>query len=544
MADLSRHKSPDSLGEALSDHIELHNGTQARPSSAMIHGLGRGGHETEESLPLVKAVKRYPKVAAYCLGLSVAIIGWGYGLVVVGSVTAVDTFRRDFGAVYKGQLIIPSVWLSLWLALPPAAAAVGSVVGGWLGDRIGRKFTLMVGSIVSAAAVAIIFFSRLTESKHGRQAMLTAGLTVQGFSVGLIKVTSVTYVSEITPKALRGPAMGLFPTFTLLGQLIGAIVVFLINDIENESGYLGAFGSIWVLALALFILSCFIPDTPARLIRKGAHERALVSSKRLYAPRVDPYKALEETVRTIREEESLEVGITYISCFKGTNLRRTLLVIMANVLPAIFGLEFLSNGSYFTTVAGLPSSNALMLMIGGIIAGILANLSGIWVLSRWGRRRVMMVSMSVAGILWCVIGASGFWRGLGAAWLAGGLLIAIIVTCGMGCWPASYAVMGETSSLRLRSSTQGVGGVATQAASTTMAVILPYVFNPDAAALEMKTAFIFCGLCLVAVGVTWVVLPEMKDRSMQEIDRMFELRLPARQFKSWKGDGTAVVETA
>ncbi|KAH8175149.1 sugar transporter domain-containing protein [Sarocladium implicatum] len=490
----------------------------------------------EEQLTLGKALRKYPKIAGYCLGLSVAIIGWGYGLTVVGSVTAADTFREDFGSPYNGQQIIPSLWLSLWLALPPASAAVGSVAGGWLGDKIGRKFTLMAGSIISIIAVAIIFFSGLTDTQHGKRAALTAGLSVQGFSVGLIKAISITYVSEVTPTSLRGPAMGLFPTFTLFGQCLGAVIVLVINDIPNQWGYMGAFGSIWVLSGALFILSCFLPDTPARLIRMRKDDKALAAAKALYAPRVDPYKALEKTRHTIREEEAISADATYVTCFKGTNLRRTLLVILANVTPSIFGLDFLSNGSYFVTLAGLPSRNALILTIAGVVAGCLANLGGVWILSRATRRKTIMVSMGTAGILYGAVGASGFWAGRTPAWVAGILMVVIIVVCGLGCWPGAYAVMAETSSLRLRSLTQGLGGVATQAASTAMAVILPYIYNPDAAALGMRTAFIYFGLCLLAVGLIWFVLPEMKDRSIEEIDHMFELKLPARQFRHWEGE--------
>jgi hypothetical protein len=38
--------------------------------------------------------------------------------------------------------------------------------------------------------------------------------------------------------------------------------------------------------------------------------------------------------------------------------------------------------------------------------------------------------------------------------------------------------------------------------------------------------------------VAWWLIPEMKGRSVAEIDQMFELRLGARQFKGWNGGGT------
>ncbi|KPM39534.1 hypothetical protein AK830_g7023 [Neonectria ditissima] len=490
--------------------------------------------DSDENLTLAQGIKRYPKVVGYCLALTVAIIGWGYDLVVVGSVTGVDSFKEDFGARFDGKLIIPSFWLSLWLALPPAGSVGGDLMGGWLQDAVGRKRSLFTGSVVSAIAIACIFFSYLPQGQNAKRAMLTAGLTVQGFSVGVIKTTCITYVSENAPTSLRGPAMALFPTFTLLGQLIGSIVVYVVNGIEGSQGYRAAFASQWGMAIAPFVISIVMPDSPAYLIRKGLEQKALRSAKRLYAPKVSPYSMLEKIRATINEERALAANVSYWACFKGTNLRRTLIVIMANSFPMLFGLDLLSNASIFLQTVGMASSTSLLLMIAGIVAGMVSNGIGIWVLSRAGRRTITMVSMGTAGVLWGVMGVSGFFSSPAAIWLAGGLMIAIIIVCGMGCWPAGYAIMGETSSLQLRAPTQGLGGVASQISSIAMALALPYIFNSDAGNLGAKTGFVYTGLCLIGVIICWFCLPELKGRSTLEVDHMFAMKLPTRKFKTWK----------
>ncbi|KAM5356920.1 hypothetical protein ACJ41O_003566 [Fusarium nematophilum] len=501
--------------------------------------------EMEQQLPLGQALRRYPKVAGWCLGMTVAIIGWGYDLAVVGAITGVDSFKEDYGQKHKGEQIIPAQWLAMWLALPPAGAVLGSVIGGSMQDAIGRRFSLMVGSIVSAISVALIFFSFLPQNQNGKRAMLTGGLTVQGVSVGIIKTTSLTYVSENAPTALRGPAMALFPTFTLLGQLIGVIVVFVVNRIPGETGYLGAFGSQWALAAAPFILSCFMPDSPAHLLRKGQEEKAIRAATRLFAPKMNPHIALEKVRATIEEEKAAAAAsVSYWACFKGSNLRRTLIVILANAMPALFGLDLLSNAPVFLQTVGMASSPSLLLMIGGVVAGIFANAAGMWVLSRAGRRRITLVSMGAAGILWGAMGVSGFFKGDVAIWVAGGMMIAIIVVCGLGCWPAGYAIMGETSSLQLRAPTQGLGGVAAQGSSIALTVVLPFIFNPDQGAMGAKTGFVYCGLCAVGVVLTWLWVPEMKGRSMIEIDHMFALRLPTRKFKDWKMEAYVAQEAS
>ncbi|KAK8054966.1 H(+)/hexose cotransporter 1 [Apiospora rasikravindrae] len=487
----------------------------------------------DEHLPLVPALRRFSKVTGYCLAMSVVIIGWGYDLVVVGSIVSVDSFLRDYGDLYEGDLIIPSNWLSLWLGLPPIGSITGSALGGWLQDRIGRRVTLMLGSVVSAIAVAIIFFSHLPSRQTDCRAMLTVGLTVQGLSVGMIKTTAITYVSENAPTSLRGPAMALFPSVTLLGQLIGSIVVYVVSGVEGQTGYLGAFGSQWALSVAPFVLACVMPESPAYLVRRGYEERALKSATALYAPKVDPQGALESIRAVIEEERALAAQASYRACFQGTNLRRTMIIVLAYVMPTLFGLDLLSSASYFLKLLGLSSSTALLIMIGGVVAGIISNGLGIWIVSRARWRRISLLSLSAALVLWTAFGISGFWPSTTTAWLAVALMLSVILVCGVGVWPASYAIAGETSALVLRSPTQGLGGVMSHLSSAVMAIVLPYIYNSDAGNLGAKTAFVYTALCAFALVATWFCVPELKGRSMIDIDHMFDLRLPTKKFERW-----------
>ncbi|EJT73726.1 hypothetical protein GGTG_07582 [Gaeumannomyces tritici R3-111a-1] len=533
-------------------------------------------YSLEQPLPLFQAVRRFPKVVMYCMGITLAVIGWGYDLAVVGAIPAVDPFLADYGspsdATPGGELIVPAHWLSLWLALPPVASALGAVVAGWFGNRAGRRASLMLGCAVSSLAVAGIFSSNRLPTLDGRRALFTAAISLQGFSVGVIKTTCVTYVSENAPTALRGPAMGLFPTFTLVGQLIGAATVFTISRKADKgqggAGYAAAFASQWAFAFLVFALACFAPESPAHLIRRATagsagvmvdelmEKKALASCTRLFAPAVDARAALRSIARTVEEEQKAAASrrggggaATYAACFRGPDLRRTLIVALASSTPSIFGLDLLSNASIFLKSVGMGSSTSLLFMMAGIVAGMAANLAGIWVVSRVGRRRLILTSLAFIAVCWGAMGVTGIWgpRSVKAgdgggqgeavgrlAWAAAACMMSALVAAGLGCWPASFAVAGETSSLQLRAPTQGVGGVATQAASTAMAVALPFVFGPDAAALGLKTGFVMCGVSVAGLALHWLFLPEMKDRTMAELDAMFEMKMPTREFRHWR----------
>ncbi|KAM0405815.1 hypothetical protein HYE67_010146 [Fusarium culmorum] len=495
-------------------------------------------------MPLRQAIKLYPKVACYCLAMSIPIIGWGYDLVIVGAIVGTDSFLKDYGEMIHGQMDTPGNWLSLWLGLPPAGAAIGSLLGGWLQNKIGRKFTLMMGTLVSAVAIACMFFSHIPEPLDTKRMLLTAGLTIQGFTVGIIRGACVTWVSENTPTALRGSAMALFPVFTLLGQLIGLLVTLAINSIEGNSGYLGAFGSQWILALGPLLLSIFMPESPAHLIRTGQEERAIKSATRLYAPKINPYSQLERIRATIEEEKANTASATYWSCLRGTNLRRTLIVGLASILPPLFGMELLSSANLFLRSMGMASTPSLVFMAAGVVAGMFGNAIGFWLLSRTGRRNMIIPSMAIAAVLWGAMGITGFWSSETLTWVAGGLMMSVIIICGLGAWPAGFAIVGETSSLQLRSLTQGLASIAEKGFSITLAIVLPMLFSRDKAALGAKTAFVFCGTSVIGAVLAWLFVPEMKGRSAIEIDQMFEMRLPAREFKGLKLQVHQVQESA
>ena len=117
------------------------------------------------------------------------------------------------------------------------------------------------------------------------------------------------------------------------------------------------------------------------------------------------------------------------------------------------------------------------------------------------------------------------------------MMITIIVA-GVGVWPCSFAVAAETSSLHLRAKTQGIGWTVSAFATAASGIALPYIFNPDEGNLRGKVGFTYVGTCIVGVGISWWIVPEMKGRSVGEIDRMFELGLSARAFKGWREEGS------
>lgn len=491
---------------------------------------------SDNSQTLWQNVKKYRKVVYVTFGLTSAILLYGYDNVVVGTVSAMPVFQKDFGILYEGEWILPSLWLALWNVASPIGAMIGSIAGGWTQDKIGRRYALAISSFMSALAVAIMFVSYLPADINGRRVAFLMGKFFQGGSVGAVMAATQTYMSEILPPALRGSGMAFFPVFTLLGQLTGALVIF--GSLDAPNGYVIAFGSQWPFSFVPILVAFLIPESPAWLVRKRKMDAAHAAQARLDPPGTDTNAIVAKLLADIEHEEQ-SAKVTWMECFHKRNFRRTFIVLFANSLTAIFGLSLLAKASYFLQLVGMKPSISIIFLILGIVLGLIANCISVWVVSRVGRRRLVIVSLLVISLFWLSMGiANCFLIVPAVTWWTAVSMMLTIMTAGVSVWPASYAIAAETSSLQLRARTQGLGWCVSAFGTAISGIALPYVFNPDEGNLRGKTGFTYTATCLIGAAMAWYLVPEMKGRSVAEIDRMFELNLATRQFSGWKSEST------
>ncbi|KAK3186059.1 hypothetical protein K4F52_005283 [Lecanicillium sp. MT-2017a] len=483
-------------------------------------------------LSLWQAIKKWSRVFLFSLGMSSAILMYGYDYVIVGNASAMPAFQRDFGTQYEGKWILPSLWLGLWTFISPGGGMVGSLIAGYFQDILGRKASFAVGSFLGAVGVAICFVSNLPGGINARRAVFLAGKGFQGGAIGMVQTTCQTYMSEILPPKLRGPLLAFFPIFTLLGQLVGSAVIYACLDLDN--GYIICFATQWPFSAVPMIMAFVVPESPTYLIRKDKHAKARRAQKRLDAAGIDTARTLATIYKNIEHERS-QTDATYSACFHRVHLRRTLIVMFVNVLPQAFGITLLSQASYFGQVVGMPSSLSVLVLILGIVFGLLANVASMWVVARVGHRLLTLVGLGINAVLWTALGIAGIWSGPVVVWYCVVSLILVIMSAGLSVWPASYAIGSETSALHLRAKVQGIGWFISSAVSAIFGFILPYIYNPDKGNLRAKVAFIYGAICLLCVVVTYYYVPEMKGRTPAEIDRMFDLKLSALEFKDWDG---------
>lgn len=138
--------------------------------------------------------------------------------------------------------------------------------------------------------------------------------------------------------------------------------------------------------------------------------------------------------------------------------------------------------------------------------------------------------------------------------------LSIVYIVGYNGMIAAYAWLsgGEIPSQRLRSYTFGVAAAVGFAGAWLATFTAPYFINPDAlgwgpeygktnllacydeAFLTHTVGWIWGPSCFITVVWVYFYLPEIKNRTLEEIDEMFEAKLPARKFRKYVCVGRVV----
>jgi SP family general alpha glucoside:H+ symporter-like MFS transporter len=111
-----------------------------------------------------------------------------------------------------------------------------------------------------------------------------------------------------------------------------------------------------------------------------------------------------------------------------------------------------------------------------------------------------------------------------------GIIISFVFAGTLG--PISYTIISETSSVRLRALSTGVGRAAYYVAEIPMIYLASQMLNPTGWNLAGKCGYVWGGTACVCFVSAFFFLPELKDRSYRESDILFNRKVPARKFKT------------
>jgi hypothetical protein len=177
--------------------------------------------------------------------------------------------------------------------------------------------------------------------------------------------------------------------------------------------------------------------------------------------------------------------------------------------------------TYFFSVIGFDNAFVINVIVTGCeIFGVFVAFA---IVRFVGRRPILVIGAFTQGF--CMLAFSILAEAAPNSVLATKFLIAFICifcfTFSVTWGSIGNVVLGEVPSNRLRSKTISIAMSVSWVVALAVITGVPYLLSPDYANLGTKIGFIFGGISVFVFLGAIFIIPETKDRSLEEIDEMF-----------------------
>lgn len=392
-----------------------------------------------------------------------------------------------------------------WLAsINEIGRILGPFISPLLVDRLGRRMTLIIVSLMYFVNWFVIIFARDV-------AILCAMRILFGIANGINDVVAGIYTTENCTPKFRGVVGGVI-------QLAFFGAVFVEYSIASYFSYTNTAIINAVISGTMLLTLYFTIETPYFLVMKGKHKEAEESLAWLQSDG-DLMKISEEMKkirRGVEQEERQNTSLT--SLFTATSNFKAI-----NIVVGLYILCAATGGFTFISYASLIFSNSESVTVEQYsilfsITQFMAVAISPFIVERLDRRTLILGSM--VGITLCNTG-SGVLLYLrnhdqnvaGYPWLIFAS-VALYGAFSSIMAPASYAVKGELLPLSVRA----IGSSMAVIAQSLTSFMVAKMFIPAQEMFGMESNFFFYSVMgVVTVLTIYIVLPETRGKSLHDI---------------------------
>jgi SP family galactose:H+ symporter-like MFS transporter len=424
-------------------------------------------------------------------------------------------FGYDTGIIASALLFIKtdfdlsSFQQGMVVSAVPVGAIFGAAIAGQLSDKYGRRKMILLaaglfiaGSIVSALA-------------PGATVLITARVFI-GFAIGLASATCPVYISEVAPAHLRGRLVTLFQLAVTVGILVAYLVGLAFEPSGSWEGML-AVGAIPAFLLGAGILA--MPQSPRWLVMIGDSPQARHELLKLRPDEAGVDEELHEIERTLSAE-------------KGSWKDMRLPAVKAALVVGV-GLAVLQQVTGINTViyyaptivqdAGINSDSAAILASIGVgVVNVAATVWALYLVSRHGRRPLLVVGVSGMVAALILLGIS-FEIGSGdlVTAIAIGSLMLYVAAFAISLGPIFWILNSEIYPLNARGHASGVGTMANWGSNFLVSLTFLPLINLLGSA---PTFWFYAAVGFFTIFFCLKYVPETKGLELEEIEEIFEER--------------------
>jgi MFS family permease len=235
--------------------------------------------------------------------------------------------------LFNLRLIISFIGIT---AAMPGGSWLAALASGYLSDILGRKKSIMIGSVIWVIGCIIVAASQDI-------AMLIVGRIINGFCVGICSAQVPVYISEIAPPTKRGRLVGAQQWAITWGIMIMFYISYGCSFITGTASFRVPWALQMIPAILLFIGMMFLPESPRWLARKDRWEECkdvlvLVHGK---GDPNHPWVTRElDEIKEYCEFERQNADVTYWELLKPNMINRTHIGVFTQIWSQLTGMMF------------------------------------------------------------------------------------------------------------------------------------------------------------------------------------------------------------
>ncbi|KAK9235865.1 general substrate transporter [Lipomyces kononenkoae] len=481
----------------------------------------------------------------YLVAMSATIGGmlFGFDISSVSAFVDNDSYRQFFN--YPGSTEQGGITASM-----AGGSFLGSLCAGFVSDKLGRKHTIQLGAIIWMIGAAI-------QCSVQNVAQLVCGRVVAGLAIGICSSQVPVYIAELSPKKIRGRLVGLFQWAVTWGIMIMFYISYGCTFISGPQSFRLAWGIQMVPGFLLLLTLTPFPESPRWLASRDRWDEAIEIISHVQGngdvdnPEVQiEVQELKEAVRI----DKLSADVTIFDLFaKGSRLR-TFVGMSGQIWQQLTGMNVMMYYVVFTfAMAGYNGNSGLVSSSIQYVINVVMTVPALLFIDSWGRRPLLIYGAIIMSVwLFAVSGlmaSYGHWvpsvaGNANIRWSvpskpAAKAIIAcnylFVATFATTWGPGIWIYVSEIFPLKQRAIGNGFCGAWNWIFNFALAFFVPPAFQN----IQWKTYLIFAVFCIAMSTHVFLLFPETKGKTLEEIDIMW-----AENIKPWKTANADLTELA
>lgn len=467
------------------------------------------------------------------IGFGGFVFGWDTG--TVGSFVNMPDFIQRFGQISgEGNPYLSKVRVGLMIAIFNIGCAIGGVTLGRTGDLYGRKKGLMMTMVVYIVGIIIQIASVSSWVQY------FIGRIVSGLAVGSIAVLAPMFISETSPKAIRGTLVSVYQLMITAGIFLGYCTCYgTYHNYDDSKQWRIPLGLCFAWALLMMFGMTFTPESPRYLAENGDYEEAKISIARANSSDADSTFVAEELEKIVAgvEAEKAAGNASWKELFTGQPkiFYRLFVGVMMQSLQQLTGDNyFFYYGTSIFKSVGLNDSFETAIVLG--IVNFASTFLALYVIDHFGRRKTLLTGsacMAVCLLIFACIGVKNLYvdgygsesrKPVGDAMI---FLSCFFIFFFATTWaPGAFVVLSESFPTRIRSKGMAIASAANWIWGFLIAFFTPFISN----AIHFAYGFVFFGCLVFSFFFVFAFVPETKGLSLEEVDELYRNYTPGLAF--------------